>query len=156
MKNLIKSRRGIAIEMAIGAMLIMMALSLVLISISGMQHKHAMDDRGDFVKKIEAYEITDYILKNHTDYILANHEADSFVYEINKNDETDDSAAYTVYCEKDLENSNNENSNNENSNNYVYTVRSVTTGSVILTLEINTVTDENANVTTNTIISWRD
>lgn len=151
MKNLIKSRRGIAIEMAIGAMLIMMALSIVLISISGMQHKHAMDDRGDFVKKIEAYEITDYILKNHTDYILANHEADSFVYEINKNDETDDSAAYTVYCEKDLVNS-----NNENSNNYVYTVRSVTTGSVILTLEINTVTDENANVTINTIISWRD
>ena len=159
MKNLIKSRRGIAIEMAIGAMLIMMALSIVLISISGMQHKHAMDDRGDFVKKIEAYEITDYILKNHTDYILANHEADSFVYEINKNDETDDSAAYTVYCEKEnLENSNNENSNNENSKSYVYTytVSSKTTGSVILTLEINTVTDDNANVTTNTIISWRD
>ena len=148
MKNLIKSRRGIAIEMAIGAMLIMMALSIVLISISGMQHKHAQDDRGDFVKKIEAYEITDYILKNHTDYILTNHEADSFVYEINKNDETDDSAAYTVYCEKDLENGN-----------YVYTVRSVTTGSVILTLEINTVTtvtDDNVTITKNTIISWRD
>ena len=142
MKNLIKSRRGIAIEMAIGAMLIMMALSIVLISISGMQHKHAQDDRGDFVKKIEAYEITDYILKNHTDYILANHEADSFVYEINKNDETDDSAAYTVYCEK-LDNGN-----------YAYTISKA--DSVILTLEINTVTDENANVTTNTIISWRD
>lgn len=155
MKNLIKSRRGIAIEMAIGAMLIMMALSIVLISISGMQHKHAQDDRGDFVKKIEAYEITDYILKNHTDYILTNHEADSFVYEINKNDETDDSAAYTVYCEKEAL----ENSNNENSKNYVYTVRSVTTGSVILTLEINTVTtvtDANGTITKNTIISWRD
>ena len=137
MKNLIKSRRGIAIEMAIGAMLIMMALSIVLISISGMQHKHAQDDRGDFVKKIEAYEITDYILKNH--------KADEPVVAINKNDATDDSAAYTVYCEKDLENGN-----------YVYTVRSVTTGSVILTLEINTVTDANGTITKNTIISWRD
>ena len=131
MKNLIKSRRGIAIEMAIGAMLIMMALSIVLISISGMQHKHAQDDRGDFVKKIEAYEITDYILKNH--------KADEPVVAINKNDATDDSAAYTV--EYKVVNSN-----------YVYTISK--TDSVILTLEINTVTD--ANGTTNTIISWRD
>lgn len=136
MKNLIKSRRGIAIEMAIGAMLIMMALSIVLISISGMQHKHAMDDRGDFVKKIEAYEITDYILKNH--------KADEPVVAINKNDATDDSAAYTV--EYKVVNSN-----------YVYTISK--TDSVILTLEINTVTtvtDDNGTITKNTIISWRD
>ena len=134
MKNLIKSRRGIAIEMAIGAMLIMMALSIVLISISGMQHKHAKDDRGDFVKKIEAYEITDYILKNH--------KADIPVDAININDAIDGSDEYTVVCEK-LDNGN-----------YAYTISK--TDSVILTLEINTVTDDNANVTTNTIISWRD
>ena len=131
MKNLIKSRRGIAIEMAIGAMLIMMALSIVLISISGMQHKHAQDDRGDFVKKIEAYEITDYILKNHT--------AGERVEAIDGSDE------YTVVCEK-LDNGN-----------YAYTISK--TGSVILTLEINTVTtvtDDNVTITKNTIISWRD
>ena len=140
MKNLIKSRRGIAIELAIGAMLIVMALSIVLVSISGMQSRHKESDLEAFANKVEVYEITDYILKNHTDYILTNHEADSFVYEINKNDETDDSAAYTVYCEV-LENGN-----------YAYTVSK--TDSVILTLEINTVTDD--NVTTNTITSWRD
>ena len=132
MKNLIKSRRGIAIEMAIGAMLIMMALSIVLISISGMQHKHAQDDRGDFVKKIEAYEITDYILKNH--------KADIPVDAININDAIDGSDEYTVVCEK-LDNGN-----------YAYTISK--TDSVILTLEINTVTDNNG--TKNTIISWRD
>ena len=132
MKNLIKSRRGIAIEMAIGAMLIMMALSIVLISISGMQHKHAQDDRGDFGKKIEAYEITDYILKNH--------KADIPVDAININDAIDGSDEYTVVCEK-LDNGN-----------YAYTISK--TDSVILTLEINTVTDNNG--TKNTIISWRD
>ena len=64
MKNLIKSRRGIAIEMAIGAMFIMMALSIVLISISGMQTRHMKNDRNDFHEKIEVYEITDYIMEH--------------------------------------------------------------------------------------------
>ena len=65
MKNLIKSRRGIAIEMAIGAMFIMIALSIVLISISGMQTQYMKNDLQELNEKIECYEITDYILKNH-------------------------------------------------------------------------------------------
>ena len=126
MKNLIKSRRGIAIELAIGAMLIMMALSIVLVSISGMQNRHKESDLEAFANKVEVYEITDYILKNHT--------AGERVEAI------DDSDEYTVVCEE-LENGN-----------YAYTISK--TDSVILTLEIKTVTDD--NVTTNTIISWRD
>ena len=63
MKNLIKSRRGIAIEMAIGAMFIMIALSIVLISISGMQTRHMKNDLDEFDKKVEVYEITDLIMK---------------------------------------------------------------------------------------------
>ena len=62
MKNLIKSRRGIAIEMAIGAMFIMIALSIILISISGMQTRHMKNDLNDFNEKVDLYEVTDKIL----------------------------------------------------------------------------------------------
>ena len=126
MKNLIKSRRGIAIEMAVGAMLIMMALSIVLISISGMQNQHRKSDLEDFAEKIEVYEITDYILKNHM---------------LNAPVETiDDSGVYTVDC------------NPSDDSNYTYTI--LKDNNVILTLEINTVID--GNTTKNTITSWRD
>lgn len=56
MKNLIKSRRGIAIEMAIGAMFIMIALSIVLFSISEMQIDHRNQDLQDFENKIQEYQ----------------------------------------------------------------------------------------------------
>ena len=61
MKNLIKSRRGIAIEMAIVAMFIMMALSIVLVSISASQTRHIQNDLDDFNKKVEVYEVLDEI-----------------------------------------------------------------------------------------------
>ena len=126
MKNLIKSRRGIAIEMAVGAMLIMMALSIVLISISGMQNQHRKSDLEDFAEKIEVYEITDYILKNHM---------------LNAPVETiGDSGVYTIDC------------NPSDDSNYTYTI--LKDNNVILTLEINTVID--GNTTKNTITSWRD
>ena len=64
MKNLIQSRRGIAIEMAIGAMFIMIALSIVLLSISGMQTQHKNQDLKEFEEKIILYEITDEIINN--------------------------------------------------------------------------------------------
>ena len=59
MKNLIKSRRGIAIEMAVGAMFIMIALSIVLISVSNMQIDHRDNDLDEFNEKIESYQILD-------------------------------------------------------------------------------------------------
>ena len=64
MKNLIKSRRGIAIEMAVGAMFIMIALSIVLISVSSMQIDHRDNDLDEFNEKIESYQILDYIINN--------------------------------------------------------------------------------------------
>ena len=66
MKNLIKSRRGIAIEMAIGAMFIMIALSIILISISGMQTRHMKNDLNDFNEKVECYQILDYFTNNNS------------------------------------------------------------------------------------------
>lgn len=65
MKNLIKSQRGIAIEMAVIAMFLMIALSIVLISISNSQIRYMKNDVEDFNEKVEVYEITDHILKNH-------------------------------------------------------------------------------------------
>ena len=59
MKNLIKSRRGIAIEMAIVMMFIMIALSIVLISICGVQIEHMKEDIEDFNKKIDEYRVLD-------------------------------------------------------------------------------------------------
>ncbi len=64
MKNLIKSRRGIAIEMAIGAMFVIIALSIVLISVSNMQIDHRDNDLDEFNEKIESYQILDYIINN--------------------------------------------------------------------------------------------
>ena len=96
MKNLIKSRRGIAIEMAIGAMFIMIALSIVLISISGMQTRHMKSDLNDFNEKIDLYEITDYIIDNPDSNNYNN------IYSITKTDnEVDETITYTV---KDIEN----------------------------------------------------
>ena len=90
MKNLIKSRRGIAIEMAIGAMFIMMALSIVLISISGMQTRHMKNDRNDFHEKIEVYEITDLIIKGQIVNDTVTTSSDT-VYQVYENNNT-----YTV------------------------------------------------------------
>lgn len=68
MKKMIKSRRGIAIELAVGVMFIFVALSIVLISISGMQAAHKNTDLNDFTKKRDLYEITDYIMDNHDSF----------------------------------------------------------------------------------------
>ncbi len=62
MNNLIKSRRGIAIEIAIGAMFVMIALSIVLLSISGMQSAQGNRDLAEFQEKIDMYELTDKVL----------------------------------------------------------------------------------------------
>ena len=129
MKNLIKSRRGIAIEMAIGAMFIMMALSIVLISISGMQTRHMKNDHNDFHEKIEVYEVADYIVNNH--------KPNQPVTEI------ENKTKFKVVA-------------NGGNNDYVYTISK--DEEVILTLEIRTTEsgEGDQKITTNTITSWRD
>ena len=49
-------RRGIAMEMAIGAMLIMVALSIILYTVAMLQINNTQSDLSDFNAKIEEYE----------------------------------------------------------------------------------------------------
>ena len=69
MKNLIKSRRVIAIEIAIGAMFVMIALSIVLLSISGMQSAQGNRDAAEFQEKIDMYELTDKVLAGKITFV---------------------------------------------------------------------------------------
>ena len=69
MKNLIKSRRGIAIEIAIGAMFVMIALSIVLLSISGMQSAQGNRDAAEFQEKIDMYELKDKVLAGKITFV---------------------------------------------------------------------------------------
>lgn len=139
MKNLIKSRRGVAIEMAIGAMFIMIALSIVLISISGMQTRHMKNDLDEFDKKVEVYEITDSI-------------ENDLKKNVNPFSEITTDVKVVVINQKEYTVSLTQSTTNENITKNTYTISKGE--SIILTIEIKTVTE--GNITTNTITSWRD
>lgn len=62
MKKLITSRRGVAIELAIGVLLVMSALGIILVTNASLQNKEMKSDVSRFEQKIELYEITDYII----------------------------------------------------------------------------------------------
>ena len=64
LKNLIKSRRGIAIELAIGVMMLMTAFSIILLTTGTMQAQQRKDDYNDLVQKIEINEIGEYVCEN--------------------------------------------------------------------------------------------
>ena len=64
MKKLITSRRGVAIELAIGVLLVMSALGIILVTNASLQNKEMKSDVSRFEQKIELYEITDEIIKN--------------------------------------------------------------------------------------------
>lgn len=64
MKKLIYSRRGVAIELAIGVMFVMMALGIILVTNASLQNRQMNSDLADYEEKIEIYEITDYIINN--------------------------------------------------------------------------------------------
>ena len=64
MKKLISSRRGAAIELAIGVMFVMIALSIILVTNASLQNKEMKSDVADLEQKIELMEITDYIINN--------------------------------------------------------------------------------------------
>ena len=57
-------RRGIAMEMAITMMLIMVALSIILITIWTLQFEHQQSDLKAFEEKILEYKVTDMAQKN--------------------------------------------------------------------------------------------
>ena len=52
-------KRGIAMEMAIGTLLIMVAFSIILYTVAMLQIKNTQNDLQDFKTKIEEYK-TDY------------------------------------------------------------------------------------------------
>lgn len=64
MKKLIYSRRGVAIELAIGVMFVMMALGIILVTNASLQNKQMNSDLADYEEKIEMYKITDWIIDN--------------------------------------------------------------------------------------------
>ena len=72
MKKLIKSRRGVAIELAIGVMFLMIAFTIMLLSTAGLQNDHRVDDYRDFKEKIE--------IDNIGEYVVAQYNADASNY----------------------------------------------------------------------------
>lgn len=64
LKNLIKSRRGIAIELAIGVMMLMTAFSIILLTTGTLQAQQRKDDYNNLVQKIEINEIGEYVCEN--------------------------------------------------------------------------------------------
>ncbi len=69
LKKLIKSRRGVAIELAIGVMFLMMAFTIMLLSTAGLQNDHRVDDYQSFKEKIEIDNIGEYVVANRSQYI---------------------------------------------------------------------------------------
>lgn len=64
MKKRLLSRRGAAIELAIGVMLLMIAVSIVLLTNATIKHNRKKDDITQLESKVELYEVTDKILEN--------------------------------------------------------------------------------------------
>ena len=102
MKKLIKSRKGAAMELAIGVMFLMMAFTIMLLSTSGLQNSLRVDDYEDFNEMVEVNDVGEYVFATHdkysepgTTYELKNEYEGYSVYrdindtyKINKGDET--------------------------------------------------------------------
>ena len=56
-KELIKSRRGVAIELAIGVMFLLMAFTIILLTTAGLQNSSLIKDRDSFYDKVELDQI---------------------------------------------------------------------------------------------------
>ncbi|MBR5144518.1 MAG: hypothetical protein IKW53_05660 [Clostridia bacterium] len=175
MKNLIKSRRGIAVEMAIGAMFIMIALSIILFSISGMQIEHMKSDRDAFYEKMEEYRALDVL--DAVDDIKTGLGSNPNLFNDVESDSTIDINGKTYFVSsKNTENNikysitkgeidlivevkTTEPFTDENNQTIITNTYEISKGdNIILTLEIKTTEtkDENGQTTTNTITSWRD
>ena len=66
LKKLIKSRRGVAIELAIGVMFLLMAFTIMLLSTAGLQNRHRNDDYNSFKERIEINNVGEYVVANPT------------------------------------------------------------------------------------------
>lgn len=90
MKKLIYSRRGVAIELAIGVMFVMMALGIILVTNASLQNKQMNSDLADYEEKIEMYKITDWIIEGTElpeGYKFTSVSQDGYtIYTVTKND----------------------------------------------------------------------
>ena len=94
MKKLIYSRRGVAIELAIGVMFVMMALGIILVTNASLQNRQMNSDLADYEEKVEMYEITDWIIEGTTipeEYTITPtttsvDEVEYTIYKVTKND----------------------------------------------------------------------
>lgn len=71
LKKLIKSRRGVAIELAIGVMFLLMAFTIMLLSTAGLQNRHRNDDYNSFKERIEINNVGEYVVEHKVDYSVS-------------------------------------------------------------------------------------
>ena len=71
LKKLIKSRRGVAIELAIGVMFLLMAFTIMLLSTAGLQNRHRNDDYNSFKERIEINNVGEYVVEHKGDYSIS-------------------------------------------------------------------------------------
>ena len=64
MKKTLLSRRGAAIELAMIVLALLMVVSIVLLTMASIQYNNLKSDISGFERKIELYEITDFIIDN--------------------------------------------------------------------------------------------
>ena len=67
MKKLIKSRRGVAIELAVGVMFTMIAFTIMLLSTAGLQNRHRNEDYKEFNQMIEINNIGEHVLATQSE-----------------------------------------------------------------------------------------
>ena len=68
MKKTLLSRRGVAIEMAVGVMLIMLAVSIILLSLATIKVDRQNDDLADLNTRVTLDEIGEYVCENRNSY----------------------------------------------------------------------------------------
>ena len=68
MKKQLLSRRGAAIELAIGVMLLMIAVSIVLLSLATIKHDRKKDDIVQLESRVELNKIGEYVCVNRNSY----------------------------------------------------------------------------------------
>lgn len=91
------SRRGVAIEMAIGVMFVMVALSILLLTYWTLENRIEVSDLDDFHEKVatfEVYDIGECGYKAYKEYITADSSFTNGTFKI-KN-EKDEFVEYTV------------------------------------------------------------
>ena len=91
-------RRGIAIELAIGMMFLVIALSIILLTVAMLQIKNQKSDLEDYEKKVLEFAVEDMVENGSTDHEVCINET---IYEITKIDggyaiRADGETIYTV------------------------------------------------------------